>query len=69
LDSVARGETAEAHIDALIERRDIERRQTKGERAREQLWAQSVRAYDARQGEEQRLERVAKLREGGLTRP
>jgi hypothetical protein len=52
VDTFAKGEAAESHIDALIAKRDKEHRQTEGERAREALWAESVRRYNARQGEE-----------------
>lgn len=56
MDTVAKGEMAESSIDAFIAKRDKQRRQTEGERAREKLWAQSVRAYNARCGEERRQE-------------
>jgi hypothetical protein len=56
VDTVAKGEMAESSIDAFIAKRDKQRRQTEGERAREKLWAQSVRAYNARCGEERRQE-------------
>jgi hypothetical protein len=55
---IAKGEMAEASIDAFIAKRDTERRQSEGERAREQLWVESVRRYNARCGEEERLERL-----------
>ena len=56
MDTVAKGEMAESSIDAFIAKRDKQRRQTEGERVREKLWDQSVRAYDARCGEERRQE-------------
>jgi hypothetical protein len=58
MDTVARGEMAESSIDAFISKRDKERRQTEGERAREELWKESVRAHNARCGDEQRLARL-----------
>ena len=35
---IAKGETAEQHLDAFIEKRDRERRKTEGDRAVEELW-------------------------------
>ncbi len=55
---ISKGETAESHLDALIARRHDQRVQSEGERAREELWQQSVRAYNARSCEEERLERL-----------
>jgi hypothetical protein len=52
VDTVAKGEMAESSIVAFIAKRDKQRRQTEGERAWEKLWAQSMRAYNARCGEE-----------------
>lgn len=55
---IARGEQVESDLDRLIERRDTERRKTEGERLEEALWQESVRAYHARCGEEELLERL-----------
>jgi hypothetical protein len=55
---IARGEQVEAELDAMIRRRDTERRQTEGERRMEELWAQSVRRYNARLEADERLERL-----------
>jgi hypothetical protein len=49
---IAKGETTEKELDALIRRRHDQRVQTEGERAAEELWAASVRRYLARQREE-----------------
>jgi hypothetical protein len=46
---ISRGEMVESDLDRLIERRDTERRKSEGERAREQLWVESVRCYHERQ--------------------
>ena len=46
---ISRSEQVETDLDRLIERRDSERRKTEGERAREQLWVESVRRYHERQ--------------------
>ena len=54
----ARGEMVEAELDAMIRRRDEKRRQTEGERLEEALWAESVRAYNARVGEDKRQARL-----------
>jgi hypothetical protein len=45
---IAKSETVEGELDALIRRRDAERRQSEGERAREELWQKSVREHNAR---------------------
>jgi hypothetical protein len=42
---IARGEVAESSIDAFIAKRDKERRKTEGERAREELYAESTRRH------------------------
>jgi hypothetical protein len=55
---ISRSEQVETDLDRLIERRDTERRQTEGERAREALWQASVRAYNARLEADERLERL-----------
>jgi hypothetical protein len=67
VDTVAKGEMAESSIDTFIAKRDKQRRQTESERAREKLWAQSVRAYNARCGEERRQE-LLEYHEGQATR-
>jgi hypothetical protein len=55
---ISRSEQVETDLNRLIERRDTERRKSKGERAREQLWVESVRRYNARCGEQKRLEHL-----------
>jgi predicted acetyltransferase len=52
--NVARTEQIEGELDAFIVKRDKERRQNEGERAREQLWVESVRRYHARQEDDHR---------------
>ena len=54
MDRVAKGEAVESELDAFIARRDKERRQSEGERAREALWQESVRRYNARQEQDHR---------------
>jgi hypothetical protein len=51
----ARAEQVEAELDAMIGRRDTERRNTEGERLEEALWAESVRRYNACQEQDLRL--------------
>ena len=46
---VARGETAEAHLDALISKRHSQRVLDEGERAEHELWAESERLYFERE--------------------
>ena len=55
---ISRSEQVETDLDRLIERRDTERRKSEGERAREQLWVESVRRYNARLQADERLERL-----------
>jgi hypothetical protein len=55
---ITRGEMVEADLDRLIDKRDTERRKTEGERAREQLWVESVRRHNARLEDDRRLERL-----------
>ncbi len=43
----APGEKAERDLDTLIRKREKARRQTEAEHAREELWAESVRTYNA----------------------
>jgi hypothetical protein len=47
---IRQGELAESHLDALIARRHDQRVLTDGERAREALWAQSVRTHEEKSG-------------------
>jgi hypothetical protein len=56
--NIAKGERVEGELDAFISKRDKERRQSEGERAREELWQKSVREHNARCGDEQRLARL-----------
>jgi hypothetical protein len=42
---IAQGETAESHLDALIAKRDKQRRRVEGERPEHELYAESVRRY------------------------
>jgi hypothetical protein len=55
---IARGELVEAELDAMIRRRDTERRKSEGERLEEVLWAESERRYTRRQREQNRWEWV-----------
>jgi hypothetical protein len=64
---IAKGEMVEAELDAMIRRQDERRRQSEGERAAEALWVESVRRYNARCGEEERLERL-EYHEGQIRR-
>jgi hypothetical protein len=50
----APGEKAERDLDVLIAKRDKARRSDEAERAREELWAESVRRHDASRREELR---------------
>jgi len=54
VDVVARAEKVEKDLDAMIRRRDDQRRDTEGERAEEELWAESCRAHDAKREQERR---------------
>lgn len=49
IDTVAPGETAESHLDALIERRDKQRRKAEGERPAEEIYEASYRRYRDRE--------------------
>src|SRR5919202_4669797 len=51
---IAKGEAVEYELDAIVRRRHDQRVQSEGERAREQLWAESVRRYNARQEQDLR---------------
>jgi len=52
---ISRSEQVETDLDRLIKRRDAERRKSEGERAAEELWAESERRYIARQREQNRI--------------
>jgi hypothetical protein len=54
LDSVERGERVEVELDRLIEKRHDQSVKAEGERAREELWAESVRRYNACQEQDHR---------------
>jgi hypothetical protein len=53
---ISRGEIVEAEIDAFISKRHNRRVAEEGERAEEEMWAASERAYFARKREENRRE-------------
>ncbi len=46
---ISRSEQVETDLDRLIEKRHDQRVLSEGERAAEELWAESVRRYNARQ--------------------
>ena len=48
MDTFARGETAEHHLDALITKGHDRRVRDEGERHTEEAWAESCRAYEAK---------------------
>ena len=48
VDTVARGGTAEQHLDALITKRHDQRVLDEGERAEHELWQESVERYNAK---------------------
>ena len=52
---IAKGEATEQELNALIRRRLDQRVASKGERAEEELWAESERKYAARRREENRI--------------
>ena len=52
---ISRSEQVETDLDHLIEKRHDQRVLSEGERAAEELWAESVRRYFARQREENRI--------------
>jgi len=54
LDSVEHGERVEAELDRIVKKRHYQRVRDEGERAREELWAKSVRRYNARQEQDLR---------------
>jgi hypothetical protein len=55
---IARSEMAEASLESFISKRHSERVKDEGERAREEQWQKSVRDFNARQSDEQRLLRL-----------
>jgi hypothetical protein len=58
---VAKANMVEAELDSFVARRDKERRRDEGERLPEEIWQESVRAYNARQEAERRAATVAYL--------
>jgi hypothetical protein len=52
---ISRSEQVETDLDRLIEKRHDQRVLSEGERAAEELWAESVRRYNARQDADHRL--------------
>ncbi len=58
MDTVARGEQVEAELNGFIRKRHDQRVQTEGERAAEELWAESERRHLARKREQNRWEWV-----------
>jgi hypothetical protein len=54
VDTVERPDTVQKDLEAFIEKRDKQRRQTEGERSAEAAWAESERRYFARLEEEHR---------------
>jgi hypothetical protein len=55
MDTFATGEATEKELDALIRKRHDQRVASEGERAEEELWAESERKYAARRREENRI--------------
>jgi hypothetical protein len=55
---VVRGERVEKELDAMIERRNRQRRKAEGGRRIEEAWAELERRYNARRSEEVRAARV-----------
>jgi hypothetical protein len=55
VDAVARGEAVEKELDLMIRRRDDKRVESEGERAAEELWAESERRHAERRREVNRL--------------
>ena len=49
MDTVAHAEAVESGLDALIEKRDRQRRKTEGERAAEEMYADSCRRFSDRE--------------------
>jgi hypothetical protein len=52
---ITHSEHVEKELDLLITRRDVQRRQTEGERLEEELWRESERRHEAKRREENRL--------------
>ena len=52
---IPHSEHVEKELDLLIPRRDVQRRQTEGERLEEELWRESERRHEAKRREENRL--------------
>jgi hypothetical protein len=52
----AKGETGEATLDSFISKRHDQRVKAEGERQAEEMWAESVRRYNAQQRERHRAE-------------
>lgn len=67
MDTVERGEVAEAQIDAFISRRDEKRRRDEGDRDEEALWMASVRRYEALKRTQTLWERL-RFHEGQMRR-
>jgi hypothetical protein len=53
---VVRAEMVESELDRMIERRDDKRRETDGHRRSEEMYAESVRVYNAARERERRAE-------------
>jgi hypothetical protein len=51
----AKGDATEKELDAMISRRHEKRVLSEGERLEEELWQESVKAYNARRREENRI--------------
>lgn len=51
---VEQTERVEVELDAMIRRRDLQRRESESERRAEELWQESVRRYYARQAQDLR---------------
>jgi hypothetical protein len=54
VDAVARGEAVEKELDLMIRRRDDKRVESEGERAAEELWAESERRHAEQRREKNR---------------
>ncbi len=65
---VRQGEKVESELTYFTERRHDQCMQSEGEKAREELWHASVRAYNAREGEDQRQARLCEYHEGQARR-
>jgi hypothetical protein len=51
MDTVARAEIVESELDAMIRRRDTRHRETEGHRPSEELYEESIRAFNAQRQE------------------